>query len=199
MPDLPERRLRADGWELLEEREEIPFELSTVRVRGFTRIYEDGALRERIARATGIDHLWRFFFATRLAFSPPLPPVVGPATVFPTVRTEARRAFVGILRDRGFETVEPGRTERVRVRSGDRARLQSFDARLPLGVDGVDAIDVEGWLGAWITGGEFRLAGGAYPTDLPGLGAALGVEGDDLGPGADACRTELLGLLRAVE
>ena len=192
MPDLPERRLRADGWELLKEREEIPFELSTVRVRGFTRIYEDGALRERIARATGIDHLWRFFFATRLAFSPPLPPVVGPATVFPTVRTEARRAFVGILRDRGFETVEPGRTERVRVRSGDRARLQSFDARLPLGVDGVDAIDVEGWLGAWITGGEFRLAGGAYPTGDPGAEPPLDVDGVDAVDSEREARVERL-------
>ncbi|WP_254537386.1 hypothetical protein [Halomarina litorea] len=196
LPDVPERLLDDGGWTLVEEREETLFRLPTARVRGYTTLYEDGDLREGIERVADVDRQWRFFFATRLSFIPPLAPGVGPAMLTPTVQSEARRRFADDLRERGFEAVSRGRTERIRVRSGGRAYLQSFEARLPVGVAGVETVDVEGWLGVWTTTGEFRLAGGAYPTDLPGLGDALGVP--DL-PDASECREELWRLIRAVE
>ncbi|WP_438267803.1 hypothetical protein [Halomarina pelagica] len=203
MPSVPEERLERGGWSLVEESTETLVRLPAARVLGYTRLYEDAASRERIHEATGIDRQWRFFFATRLTFDPPLPPGVGPAMLLPTVAAEARRTFANDLRGRGFRGVERGRTERVRVRSGARARLQSFRARLPLDADASarpEAVPVEGWLGVWATDDGFRVAGGAYPTTLPELGAALGAEGEGeaLGPDAGACRSELFELLRAV-
>ncbi|MFC7155467.1 hypothetical protein ACFQPA_08360 [Halomarina halobia] len=196
MPAVPEERLERGGWSLVEESTETLVRLPAARALGYTRLYEDAALRARIREAAGIDRRWRFFFATRLTFAPPLPAGVGPALLLPTVTAEVRRTFADDLRERGFRGVERGRTEQVRVRSGGRARLQSFRARLPLDVDGRSAaVPVEGWIGVWAADGEFRVAGGAYPTDLPELGAALGVEA---GPAASACRAELFELLRAV-
>lgn len=196
LPAVPEDQLDAGGWTLVEEREETLFRLPTAQVRGYTSLYEDGDLREAVERAADVDRQWRFFFATRLSFVPPLAPGVGPAMLTPTVQSEARRQFASDLRERGFEDVSRGRTERIRVRSGGRAHLQSFEARLPVGVGGIATLDVEGWLGVWTTAGEFRLAGGAYPTGLPELGDALGVP--DL-PDAGDCREELWRLIRDVE
>lgn len=196
LPTVSDDLLDDGGWSLVEEREETLFRLPTAQVRGYTALYEDGDLRERVRAAADIDRQWRFFFATRLSFVPPLAPGVGPAMLMPTVRSEANRQFAGDLRERGFEAVSRGRTERIRVRSGERAQLQSFEARLPVDAAGVTPLDVEGWLGVWTTSGEFRLAGGAYPTDLPGLGEALDVPGL---PDAGDCREELWRLVRAVE
>lgn len=198
LPDVPEERLATDGWSLVEETEETLFRLPTARVRGYTALYEDGALRDRIRAAAAIDRQWRFFFATRLAFVPPLAPGIGPTMLMPTVLSEAKRTFGKDLGERGFEAVRRGRTERIRVRSGSRAHLQSYEARLPVEGEAtaISSVDVEGWIGVWTTDGEFRLAGGAYPTDLPALGETLGVT--DL-PDATACREELWRLLREVE
>lgn len=213
-PIVPADRLDAGGWTLAEERTEPLFEMPGVTVRGRTRLYEDAALRDRLRAAAGVDLIPRFFFATRLSVTPSLS--AGAASVVkPTVVTEARRRFAGDLRDRGFEGVESGRTETIRVRSGDRARLTEYRARVPLSpspaagsVDGsageaentTDAeraeetggdldLDVSGLLAVWATGGEFRLAGGAYPR--------RGVE--RFGVDAGDYREELVELIRSVE
>lgn len=192
-PEIPEPLLTDDGWSLVEERTETLFRLPTARVTGHTVLYEDPAVRERVAAATGTDQVWRFVFATRVTFEPPLASGVGPAMLLPTVTTEARQAFEDDLRGRGFEDVRRGRRERTRTRSGDRLRLQEFTAALPVADT---TVGVTGWLGVWTTDREFRVGGGAYP-DLPALADALGVA--DLGPGPAACRTALFDLLRAVE
>jgi len=220
MPSVPDERL-ADSWTLAEESSETRFELPTMRVVGHTRLYEDTELREAVREETGIDRRWRFFFATRLEFTPPLAPGVGPAMLYGSVSTEAKREFAADLKKRGFEDVSRTRGERVRTETGDRAALTKYRARYRLDLgndegsehangnaeendtptgDGVPSdtrtLPVTGWLAIWIHRGEFRLAGGAYP-DRP-LAAVLGVADDRLETGSTTYRDELLDLIRAV-
>ncbi len=131
-PDVPADRLRDGGWELVDESVETVFQLPTARVEGATKVYDAAETREAVRDAVGLDHQWRFFFATALSFTPPLAPGIGPAVILPTVRSEAQSAFADELADRGFESVERGRSERVRVDSGDRARLRTYSAELDL-------------------------------------------------------------------
>src|SRR6056297_3223509 len=115
MPDVPASLL--EGWTQTEATAETVFRLPTAKVVGHTLVYEDSDLREAVRAATDgdLDRMWRFFFATRLSFTPPLPPAIGPAAVFSTVRSEARSEFVDILRERGFRDVSSGSRQRVRV------------------------------------------------------------------------------------
>lgn len=186
-----------DGWRLAEESTDVVFDLATVRVLGATRLYEDADLRAAVREATdgALDQPWRFCFATRLSFQPPLAPGIGPASLFPTVVSSARREFAEDLRERGFENVERGRSERMPTRGGSRARLTRYEATFPL-ADGLDrpadaTVAVEGWLAVWLADGQFHLAGGAYPTD--GLDAVVPGVVDDPG----TYRNELLSLLRS--
>jgi len=197
-PTVPEEHL--DGWTLADRTQETVFRLPAATVVGHTLVYEDERLREAVADATdgALDRTWRFFFATGLSFSPPLPPGIGPAAVYSTVASEADSRFAEVLRERGFRDVERGRRERVRVASGNRARLRVYEATLDLGLpDGTDrALPVEGWLGVWTTGGEFRLAGGAYPAQSLGAVLNVSVPADAT---RDRFRDDLLDLVRAVE
>lgn len=212
-PSVPHDRLREDGWELHSKTEETVFQLSVASVVGYTLFYEDARLGEAIEAADAVeppasadaDHLvtaggdstWRFFFATRLSFRPSLAPGIGLAALRPTVASQAKRTFADDLEARGFEAIESGRSQRFRADSGDRGRLRKFTAHLPLG-DGStpERIGVEGWLAVWVTGGSFRIAGGAYP--VSGVGALLGSASD--APSADpgTFREELLSAVRAV-
>jgi hypothetical protein len=163
-----------------------------MRVLAHTLVYEDTGLRARVAAATGVDHTWRFFFATRLGFDPPLPPLTGNASVYGTVRSEARDAFVDDLRGRGVDRIERGRTERARTETRDRVSLTRYRGRYRLETGGnpVD-VPVAGLLGVWTHDGDFRLAGGWYPDQS--LAATL-----DGAPETDpnAFRDELLDLVR---
>lgn len=185
-PMVNTEKLETAGWVLDERTEDILFSLASVRVEGRTVLYEQPALRHRI-RETNVegDLPWRFFFATRLTFTPPLAPGIGPMSVFPMVLSESRREFVAALEDRGFDAVERGRTQRIRTDSGDRVRLTKYTARFEAGE--LDAT-VEAWFGVWTSSGEFRVAGGAYPA------SGLPVDLD-----STAYREELLALLRSVE
>jgi len=128
----------------------------------------------------------RFAFASALSFDTPLPPGVAP-TVRPMVESAAERTFAERLRERGLADVERGRRDRLRTDAGRRARLRRFTATYrPEGA--ADSLPVEGWLAVWSTAGEFRVAGGAYPTALPDAGAVPG-----------RYREELLTFVRAVE
>ncbi|WP_435195802.1 hypothetical protein [Natronomonas sp. EA1] len=178
----PPADLLAD-WTLTEETTETVFSLPTATVEGHTRLYEDEGLRAQVVEAGGADRRWRFFFTTALEFQPPLAPAVVPM-VKPSVVTEAKRTFASDLRERGFENVETGRTETVRVRSGARARLTAYRATLS---SGETDLSIRGYLAVWHDDG-FLLAGGAYPQG--------GVSGAEIDPGE--YRTELLDLIRAV-
>ena len=158
-PSVPTEKL--EGWELVEESIETVFQLPAVRVVGATRQYEDEQLRTAVREATDgeVDHHWRFFAATKLGFDPMLPPGTMPSMILPTVRSEAKKTFKRRLRNRGVEDIERGRRERVRIRSGNRARLIRYD-----GVDPVEGgVPVAGWVGVWNDGSDFYVVTGGYP------------------------------------
>jgi hypothetical protein len=201
LPTVPEDRL--DGWTRTEAFTETVFQLSKVSVEGHTAVYEDDDLRGAVRAATDgtLDRMWRFFFATRLEFSPPLPTGVGPRAVFSKVAGEASEQFVATMRDRGFDDVSEGHQERMRVDTGDRARLRRYSARLALDdapADGPRTLPTAGLLAVWHVDGEFRLAGGAYPARS--LAAVLDLDTDDerLTASPEHLRDDLLSLLRAV-
>ncbi len=192
-PTVPADRLAEGCWEERVRAESTVFQTPTSRIVGRTVLYDDRALRDALETAgfgdllagraesggrrlveTGADGgYWRFFFATALSFRPPLAPGIGPASMLPTVVTEARRTFTDDLEARGFRDVERGRSQRVRTESRDRARLAKVTASYPLAVETADELAIEGWLGVW-HGSGFRIAGGAYPVGgLDGLLAEL--------------------------
>jgi len=224
-PDVPAPTVRtdrlADGWERVEASVERLFDAGGADVWGHTLVFEDTALRSAVREATdgAVDQSWRFVFATRLRFRPPLAPGVGSAMVLPTVKSEAVRSFVGDLRDRGVADVDRGRSERVRTASGDRVRMRQVTGRVVL-TDDPDSdspteddsavgtatdrsVPIEGWVGAW-TDDAIHLAGGAYPTTR--LDGALGVddtpESDDSGSpltrSREHYRTSFFDLVRTV-
>lgn len=217
-PTVPEQRLAEGGWEERVRTESTVFQTPTSRIVGRTVLYDDSELRDALEAAGFGDLLagsaasggrrlvdtgesggyWRFFFATALSFRPPLAPGIGPASMLPTVVTEARRTFTDDLEARGFESVERGRGQRVRTDDGERARLGKVTATYPLGTAAVETLEIEGWIGVW-HGDGFRIAGGAYP--VRGLDELLADLPDDQRPVTDpnGGRSELLDLIRAVE
>jgi hypothetical protein len=199
-PNVPTDRLDAGDWALAEDTTETLFSLPTGRVQGRTLLYEDATLRKTIRTATdgNLDMPWRFFFTTRLSFLPPLAPRIGPTTILPTVMNQARRRFAADLEDRGFRRVKRGRTQRTRTASGERIRLTKYTARISVERYGEQYdIDIDGWVGVWIRSGEFRLAGGAYPTS--GFDAVLDTTDVERNTAPNEYRDDLLGLIRAVE
>jgi hypothetical protein len=217
-PAVPDELLAEGGWDERVRAESTVFQTPTSRIVGRTVLYDDQALRETLGSAgfgdllagraesggrrlveTGADGgYWRFFFATALSFRPPLAPGIGPASMLPTVVTEARRTFTDDLEARGFRDVQRGRSQRVRTDSGDRARLAKVTASYPLDVGAADRLAIEGWLGVW-HGSGFRIAGGAYP--VGGLDDLLAETPESERPETDpnGFRSELLDLVRAVK
>lgn len=194
-PSVPAEKL--DDWELVEESTETVFQLPAARVVGATRQYEDEQLRTAVRSATDgdIDHRWRFFAATRLGFDPMLPPGTMPSMILPTMRSEAKKTFKKRLKSRGVEDIERGRRERVRIRSGKRARLVRYD-----GVDPVaGGVPVAGWVGVWNDGTDFFVVTGGYPAQP--LADVLGLDetADGLTRTASEAQGELLDLLRDVQ
>lgn len=197
-PEVPTDRL--DGWTQTDRSSEIVFELATASIEGHTVVYEDSTLREAVRDATDgdYDRMWRFFFSTRLTFSPSLPPGIGPMAVFSTVASEASSQFVDDLQARGFRDIQQGRRERIRVASGDHARLRSYNGILDVETPDGDAIDLDvaGFLAVWTTNGEFRLGGGAYPTTS--IERVLDIDLDTVETDPNQFREDLLGLIRHV-
>jgi hypothetical protein len=185
LPAVPADRVRAAGFEPVETSHRTRVQLPTATVREHTRLYADTGLHERTRAAGGPADPLRFFFASALSFDPPLAPVVGVASMRPTVVREARQSFADDLRDRGVEGVERARTERLRTDAGDRVR--AFGSRGTVRV-GEERVGAAGWIGVWTTGGEFRLSGGGYPEER--------IEAVDHDP--TRSRDALFGLLRAV-
>jgi hypothetical protein len=185
LPTVPDDRVRAAGFAPVETRHRTRFELPTATIREHTRLYADTALHGRTVAAGGPDEPLRFFFASALSFDPPLAPVVGVASMRPTVAREARRSFAADLRDRGVTGVERARAERFRTDADDRVRATGYRGTVAVGEETVAAA---GWVGVWTTGGDFRLAGGGYPEER--------VERVGYDPGG--ARETLFDLLRAV-
>jgi hypothetical protein len=194
-PTVPD--LADTGWELSDERVETVFELSTATVIGGTKVYDDVRTRTAVRSATGIDHQWRFFFATALTFRPPLAPGIGPAMILPTVRSQAQSAFGTELRNRGFDAVTRGRRERTRTDAGDRLHLRVFTAKFdPDTFDGT--LPIHGWVGVWHADG-FRIAAGAYPSQPIAQLLDIETPTEPLTQTPEEYRTELLDLIRAID
>jgi hypothetical protein len=149
------------SWTLREESVETLFELPAARVRGATRRYDDAQTRAAVREVTdGLDHQWRFLTVTRLAFAPPLPSGMVLSMVVPIVRQEATRTFAQRLENRGLEEVERRGTERIRIQSNVKARLQRFGA-----TDTVEHVSfpVTAWLGVWHDQTDFFVVTGGHP------------------------------------
>lgn len=198
-PSYPELSIAdEEGWVLADESVETVFRLPAMTVRGATRQYEDATTRAALRDATDgrIDHKWRFVAATRLGFVPGLPPGTMPATILPTVGSEARRSFKDQLQDRGVEDIDRNRRERMRVKSGARARLTSYS-----GVARVDdtEVPVTGWVGVWYDRPDFFVVTGGYPAVR--LADAFDIDGNDRPPlqrSATDARNDLLSAFRQV-
>jgi hypothetical protein len=194
-PLVPDDKLDDGGWQQTDQWVETVFELPVLTVRGGTLVYGDERTRSAIREITGDDRLWRFFFATQLSFTPPLTPGVGPTSVAPTVRSQAKTVFVEDLRDRGFESITKENSQRMRVDSGKKAKLWKYTANHPLEDQ---TLPIEAWLAVWHQRGTFLLSGGAYPAKQ--LDAIFEVGGDaTLSRSTGEYRDELLALVRSVE
>jgi hypothetical protein len=155
---------RLDDWECVEASLDTLFRLPVVAVDGYTLVYEDEALRERFRVAAG-EGLTRFFFATRLAFDPPLSPRVE-ALLQQTVTSAARGVFADRLADRGLDGVKRSGRRHLTVDSGHRASVTAYSAHRDCGDR---TLPVEGLLGVWREDG-FTIAGGVHPVGDAGLG-----------------------------
>ncbi|WP_158854749.1 hypothetical protein [Halorhabdus sp. CUG00001] len=193
-PTVPLERLENSGWALRDERLEVRARVMGVTVHAHERRFEDDGLRERVRAGGGPDHLWRLFYATRLTFSPSLPPAFGPAMALPKVRSAACEEFADQLRDEGLTDVEQGDDERIETDSGAQAKVTRYDATLPVETDNDQCeVPMEGWIGIW-NDDAMLLAGGLYPTES--LAEALSIPDVDYDP--EGSHEKLRALIRQV-
>ncbi|MFB6250239.1 MAG: hypothetical protein ABEI27_00895 [Halobellus sp.] len=149
-----------EDWRLVSEERRMPFDVGVVSVRATTRIYEDDALRERLADATGAATTWRFVFASRLRIRP----VTSPSRSLTRLITDrSNTRFRDVLRERGFDVIERADDHRIDV--GD-ATTDATRYRARVRVEDLD-IPVEGYFAVWPHDGTYLLGGGAYPLSLP--------------------------------
>jgi hypothetical protein len=193
MPAVPSEQL--DGWRLVDERVDTPFDIKLLTVTAHTVVYDDPALAAAVRDYTGVDGPGRFFLTSHVLLQPQ-PPASGALRRLVTDRVA--RDFASQLRARGFTTVEQT-DERAFSVAGADARLVAYDGRCPVGDV---TLDVQGWLTVWQLDGDFLVAGGAYPTRVR-------EDHDDGGTEQRAAlnarltpqrfREELFGLIRSVE
>ena len=159
--DVPPPELDVpDDWRLVSEERQTPFDVGVVSVDATTRIYEDDALRDRLADVTGTETTWRFVFASRLRIRPATS-VSQSLTRLVTDRANAR--FRDVLRERGFEAIE--RTDDHRLDVGEET-ADATRYRASVRIDGLD-VPVEAYVAVWPDDGAYLLGGGAYPLSLP--------------------------------
>lgn len=179
-------------WELIEEETERLADAGLVTVDSTRALYDDRGLRERVREATGIDQLWRSFFASRLTTTPPLTRGIADLVVRTVARPQADRRFAADLESRGFRSVTR-RDERTVDLGGRRGRATRFSAEIPVPVESAPSVGVDAWLAIWGRPTDMLVAGGIYPVE------PLRVEGgDDLFAPPGEYRNEVLELVRAV-
>lgn len=163
-PAVPERRLLDSGWAKNEETVETVASLAGVTVRAHTAVYDDLDLRRRVIEAGGADRVWRFFFASRLVFTPGLSASVvrfAKSRIF----REAREGFADELRERGFEDVTIGETIDIEIDDETTGKLTTYDAVFEtVG----RTIPIVGRAATWYDGTVY-VAGGAHPTENLGV------------------------------
>ncbi|MFB6092749.1 MAG: hypothetical protein ABEK02_07045, partial [Haloquadratum sp.] len=164
--DVPPPELDVpDEWRRVSAEVTTPFEMRLVTVTAHTHVYEDVALRDRLAEATGTEATWRFVFASRLHVRP-RPPSSTALTRLVADRAAGR--FVETLDDRGFSEVARAGTRRIDLGGGDRDRREVRATRYRAQVSVGDRdLPVEAYFAAWRAGDGHLLGGGAYPLSLP--------------------------------
>jgi len=190
-PSVPPELL--DGWELVDERVERLFEAGPVTVRARVRVYGDRERRRAVRKATGVDAVWRFFFASRLRTAP-RSPATGALTRL--VRSRAAEGFADEIRNRGFSGVRRQESRSLEIR-GTEAHLRRFEAACRVAEA---EVPTEAYLATVPGDREYVLAGGAYPLQVgPELGGGVDVErlSSFVDPAND--RRELLDLIRGTE
>ncbi|SEO78776.1 hypothetical protein SAMN04487948_105141 [Halogranum amylolyticum] len=189
-PAVPTELL--DGWRLVDERTETPFDVTFVTVTAHTTVYEDPDLAAALREQTGVDGPGRFFLTSHVVLRPQPPESEALRRL---VTDRVAQDFAGRLRDRGFTSVEQTSQRSFSVDGAD-ARLAAYEGAYPLG-DGVE-LRVQGWLAVWQVDGDFLLAGGAYPTHVHDpAGETTDAVREQLSP--QRFRDELFELIRAVE
>ncbi len=191
-PSVP-AELLAD-WRQTDRTVDSPFSTPVVSAHTHTVVYEESTQRERIFEQCGVDHPWKFFFASRLALEPPQSPN---RLLSSLIRKRVSSAFVDRLADRGLDKIEKEASTSVPL-GGSTGHRFRYSARLDLDSTHSDCgerlrLPIEAYLVVWTDDG-YRLAGGAYPgrpkRGPPELVAALT---DTIEP--TAAREELLALI----
>ena len=158
-PAVPEERFAAGGWRETDRSVEQPFETPMVSVEAHTTVYEDAALRDRLREATGVDHEWRFFLASRLRLSPRTPTS---RALTRLVTDRARAGFRERLTDRGFRQLRRTADER-RDRNGTTARVATYES---LTQTAPATLRTRARLAVWPGDREYLLAGGGWPSGV---------------------------------
>ncbi|EJN61472.1 DUF6517 family protein [Halogranum rubrum] len=189
-PAVPTEQLA--GWRLVDERVDTPFDIKLITVTAHTNVYEDAELSAAIQDSTGIEGPGRFFLTSHVVLKPQ-PPTSEALRRLVTDRVA--RDFAHQLRDRGFTRVEETGRRAFSV-SGADARLVSYESTYAFGTI---TLDVQGWLAVWQVGGDFLLAGGAYPTSVRNAASEETAEAVQALLHPSEFRDELFSLVRAVE
>lgn len=156
-PSPPPDAIAAGGWRERDREETTAFDAKVVTVEAATLVFEDVDLRERLADATGLQRVWRFFVASRLTLSPATKPSTALTGL---VANRALSGFADTLGERGFEGVRRTR-DGDGPAVGDDARGAGYEALCRLG--GV-SVRARGWAAVRPVEGSYLLVGGAYPT-----------------------------------
>lgn len=153
-----------DDWTRIEQTDERLAEGLGVTVRTRRELFENVALRERIASETGVDTLWWAVFSNALAIDPTPPSrLLGPIRSRIAV-PEARRRLVATLEDRGFEDVSYDGERDVPLGPDRRGTMLTFSAAVVLDST---RVPIDALLVAWTDDG-INLAGGIYPAATDG-------------------------------
>ncbi len=226
-PSLPEDRLDADGWELVEEERGEAFSETylgrELTATATTEVYENVPLREELAGKTlgEVTDAPVSFFASRVTFDPnlaDLPADVGSGLILDEVEANAREMLETRMAENGVEDVEETGSGTLTVDSGEEARRTDLRGTLPfepisLPVAGdepvtlaEDVVPIAGRLAVWEFGETVLVGGGAFPAENVAtslnedLSSAISVAIEvDLGLEPERYEVDLLDLVRAVE
>ena len=185
-PSVPDDRLDANGWELVDQQQTEALNVAIagqeLTATAVTETYENAALREEIAEKTlgQVADAPLLFFASRVTIDPDLtslPGEIGRDRVIKEVESAARVTMTEQMEANGIEGIERVRTGTLSVDAEEPARRTDLRGTIPVDpisipvADGetvdldIDAIPVTGRLAVWATEGSVLVGGGAFPAE----------------------------------
>lgn len=197
-PPVPAERL-AD-WRQTAATVERAFSTPLLTVDTHTLVYEETADRDEIHTETGIDHPWRFFFASQIQLDPPQRPS---AALTSLVRHKTAQGFVDRLTDRGLSKIDRQRRQPIAVGDADGIRFDYRAVYRDTVTDGtgVDtgqllSLPIAAMLAIWTEENQYRVAGGAYPSGPPDSGPERLTEALTTRLDPEAAESELVSLIK---